>query len=122
MWQAFCSCAGDRLVGAGHHGGAVLPGGDLAGQVGPGDDRDPVRAGAGDLGDDLAHPVAGAELDALHEADQQRARRQQLAPVGQVVAAGVWAGTASTTRSAPASAAAGSAVACSAGGSGTPGR
>ena len=39
---------------------------------------------AGDLGDDLAHPLGGAELDALHQADEHGVGRQQLAPLDEV--------------------------------------
>ena len=50
---------GDGLVGAGDHGRGRHPGGDLLGEVGPGDDGDPVRAHLGDVLDDLAHPHGG---------------------------------------------------------------
>src|SRR6266699_2078439 len=45
-----------------------------------------IRSGAGDLGDHLAHPQVGAVLDALHQADEQRAGRQQPGPAVQVLA------------------------------------
>ncbi len=68
-----------------------------------GPDTTAIRSGpgAGHLGDDLAHPVAGAQLDALHQADQQRAGGSRPGPAARL-ARSVWAGTASTTRSAPA--------------------
>ncbi len=69
----------DRAVGARHDTGRGLAQGDLAGQVGPGQDGDPLRRHAGHLDDDLAHPPRRAELDALHQADDRSVRRQERA-------------------------------------------
>ena len=63
---------GDVLVGAGHDAGGRLAPGDLLGEVGAADHGDALGAGAGDLGDHLAHPLQRAELDALHQRDQHR--------------------------------------------------
>ena len=63
--------------------------GDLAGQVGPGDHGDSPGRHAGHLGDHLAHPLAGALLDALHQADQQRIARKEVDPREQVLAQGL---------------------------------
>ena len=52
-----CSRLRDVLVGARDHRRGRLALGDLVGQVGPADHGDPLGAGAGDLGDDLAHPL-----------------------------------------------------------------
>ena len=46
--------------------------GDLAGEVRPGHDDDALRLDPADLGDDLAHPLGGAELDALHQRHDRR--------------------------------------------------
>ena len=53
---------------------------DLAGEVGPGDDDDPLGLDPADLGDDLAHALGGAELDALHQRDDGGVARQQPTP------------------------------------------
>ena len=53
-------------------------------RLGPLTTRDPLRAGAGDLGDHLAHPLEGAELDALHQRDQHRVARDDVGPLGEV--------------------------------------
>jgi hypothetical protein len=71
------------------HGRGELAPHDLARQVRPGHHGDALRGRAsqlraGHLGDDLAHPQAAAELDPLHEADQQRPARQQRRPLKQV--------------------------------------
>ena len=96
---------GDRLVAAGDDGGGGLPVGDLAGQVGPVTHGDPLRGRRlGDLLDDLAHPLGGAEFDALHQADQHRVAGEQRRPVGQVARAASATGTARTTNSAPSAA------------------
>ncbi len=74
----------DRLVGARDHGGGRLATRDLLGQVGSADHRDPLGARAGHLGDHLAHPLEGAELDALHQRHQHRPVRQDRRPVLEV--------------------------------------
>ena len=66
--MACCTWLRPVHVGARHHGRGRLLGGDLAGQVGPGDHDDPVRVDPGGLDDHLAHPLGGAQLDALHQA------------------------------------------------------
>ena len=58
--------------------------GDLAGEVRAGDDGHPLRRDAAVLGDDLAHPAHGAELDALHQGHDHRVGLHQLAPGLQV--------------------------------------
>ena len=78
------------FVLAGHHGGGELVLGDLAGEVGPGDDAD--ARPRHDFREDLAHQHEGMRLDALGGADEetpfqllgdgcqglaQRARRQR---------------------------------------------
>ena len=75
---------GDRLVGAGDDRRGRLAAGDLLGEVGPADHGDAVGAGAGDLGDHLAHPLEGAELDALHQRDEHRVVGQHRRPVLEV--------------------------------------
>ena len=75
-------------------------------RFGPGDHGDPVLGHVGDLADDLAHPLRGAQLDALHQADQDGVRREVRAqPVR--FSRSIWDGRASTTTSAPPSASAG---------------
>ena len=74
------------LVRAGDHAGRRLAQGDLAGQVGPADDGDPLGTGAGDLGDHLAHPLGGAELDALHQGHEDGVARHHVGPLAEVLA------------------------------------
>ena len=65
------------LVGAGHYGRSGLLQGDLTCQVRARNDSDPSRLRARYLADHLTHPLHGAQLDALHQTDQNGIRRQQ---------------------------------------------
>ena len=61
----------------------------------------------GGLDDDLAHPLGGAELDALHQRDQGGVGGAGAPAQSARLPRSVCDGTASTTRSAPSSASAG---------------
>ena len=89
-----------------------------------GPDTTATRSGAtpADLGDDLAHPLGRAELDALHQADQHGGRAAAAGPTRRGCRAASATGTASTTTSAPSAASAGSVVAADRSGSAMPGR
>src|SRR5664279_6221082 len=65
---------------------AVVTGPNLARQIGSGHHGDAPRVGRGDLDDDLAHSLGGAELATLHQTDQHRVGRQQARPLREVVA------------------------------------
>ncbi len=56
-----------------------------------GPDTMTMRSGStpADLGDDLGHPLGGAELDALHQGHDRRRRRQRRAPRREVGAQGL---------------------------------
>ena len=69
------------------------------------------RLDAAGLGDDLAHPLGGAELDALHQRDDRGVARAGRPPSSPRLARSVCDGTARTTMSAPSTASAGSVVA-----------
>ena len=87
VWQAAWSRWATASSRAGDDGGGRLPGGDLPGEVGAGDaPRRGPAADLGDLLDDLAHPLRGAEFDALHQGDEDGVRGQQRRPVGEVAA------------------------------------
>ena len=68
-------------------------------------------AGAGDLRDHLAHPLGGAELDALHQRHEDRVRRASRRSTAPRFSRSFCEGTESTTNSAPAAASSGSGVA-----------
>ena len=65
------------LVGAGQDGGRRLAGRHLLGQVRAGQHADALRVVVGHVEDDLAHAVAGPDLDALGHADDRGRRRHE---------------------------------------------
>ena len=70
--EQVCQIGGQVLVGHGEHGGGGVPVGDLAGDVGAG--QDSCRMAGQHLVDDLAHPVVGALLEALHQGHHRNPR------------------------------------------------
>ena len=72
-------------------------------RLGPLTTRDPLGTGAGDLGDHLAHPLGGAELDALHQRHEHGVARACTAVHSPRFSRSFCEGTESTTNSAPAS-------------------
>ena len=74
------------LIDAGDNRRGRLPEREFAGQIRTGQNDDSGGIDLGDFRDDLAHPIAGAELDALHQADERgiaadRAGRRPLREV-----------------------------------------
>ena len=68
------------LVEARDHAGGGLPFRDLSSEVRTRDDGDPLGRCAGDFGDDFAHPLGGAQLDAFHQADEGNIGREDWRP------------------------------------------
>ena len=84
------------LVGHGHDGGRRLAGGDLPGQVRPGEHADGVAGD--DLGDDLGHAQLGSLLEALGQRQHGGAGRQRTGDSSVSTARNPCEGTAMTTR------------------------
>ena len=106
-----CSRLATLLVGAGDDGGGRLAAGDLLGQVGAADHGDPLRAGAGDLGDHLAHPLERCRARRPSSGETSTASGGMSGAHSARFSRSVCDGTASTTTSAPRSACSGSWVA-----------